>query len=839
MPARRLTRQQLFIAVVVLLVAGPGASTQTRSGAGSTGSLDAARRALNAGQYDDVDSLLRAETDPAAVAVRAQALVARGKYSDAEKLLTPPAAAAPSSDAALELGLLQQYLGRRADATRTLRRIADTMRAATAADYLRLARADAALGQFGDANSAFRSADRLSPNDPRVNTAWGELFVDKGENAEAQKSFQLALQASPDDVAAIVGTARIALDTNPPNAVAAIQRALKINPKYVPAHLLLADMALDDRKRDEAQASIKAALDVNPNSLEARALDAAIAFLEDKNDEFAKKVADLLKINPTYGEVYRVAGDKAASNYRFDDAVKLVQQALKVDPENTRAYADLGMHLLRTGDEPGARKALETAFERDRYSSSVVTKNLLEMLDKVDKFETVKTGDIIVRLDPEEAAVMREQVPAFAEQALAKLSQLWDFKPTGPILIEMFPVHDDFAVRNLGLPGMTYALGACFGRVVTVDSPHARPPGDYNWQPTLWHELAHVITIQMSNNRIPRWLTEGISVWEERRARAEWGRESDVSFAHAMDAGKIIKLDVLNEGFSDPRMISLAYYEASLLVDHMAERFGQAKLGALLRAYGKGLETEAALKEAFGITLDDLQKSFDAKLEKQYAATRAALARPKVSTPPESVDDWKKFAADNPGSFPVQMGLGQALHKAGDKAGALQAYERAAALLPLANGEENPNKAIAAIALEQGDNARAIKALEAVVRVDHSDVDSARKLASLLNAQTDAARAEDAYRRVVDVDPFDAAAQSRYGRLLLQRRDANDAARAFRSALAAKPADRAGAHTDLAEAYFAAGKLPEAKTETLAALEIAPSFERAQDLLLKLKGEAD
>ena len=95
----------------------------------------------------------------------------------------------------------------------------------------------------------------------------------------------------------------------------------------------------------------------------------------------------------------------------------------------------------------------------------------------------------------------------------------------GPILIEIFPKHDDFAVRNVGLPGMIGALGACFGRVVTMDSPQARPPGEFQWEATLWHELAHVITLQMSNQRVPRWLTEGISVYEEKRARPEWGRE--------------------------------------------------------------------------------------------------------------------------------------------------------------------------------------------------------------------------------------------------------------------------------------------------------------------------
>ena len=62
---------------------------------------------------------------------------------------------------------------------------------------------------------------------------------------------------------------------------------------------------------------------------------------------------------------------------------------------------------------------------------------------------------------------MKNYVPPLAQEALEALSKRWEFTPKGPILIEMFPRHDDFAVRTLGLPGMIGALGACFGRVVT------------------------------------------------------------------------------------------------------------------------------------------------------------------------------------------------------------------------------------------------------------------------------------------------------------------------------------------------------------------------------------
>jgi Flp pilus assembly protein TadD len=63
-----------------------------------------------------------------------------------------------------------------------------------------------------------------------------------------------------------------------------------------------------------------------------------------------------------------------------------------------------------------------------------------------------------------------------------------------------------------------------------------------------------------------------------------------------------------------------------------------------------------------------------------------------------------------------------------------------------------------------------------------------------------------------------------------------DAVRNFRVALAAGAADRASAHADLAEALLQLGDRAEAKRQALAALEVAPTYERAQDLLLKLAG---
>jgi tetratricopeptide (TPR) repeat protein len=820
-----------FCAVCAALLIAITTSSSGQTPAADTSPAAAAARAYNTGQYDQIEDVLKSATDEQSAVLRARAHIARGRYPEAERLLAGFAASSPAGDAALELGRLQLYLGRRPEGTRTLQVVLTRGADDTPAGLMRLAAAARALERRQDANGFFRKATQLAPNDPMINTAWGELFLETYNRAEAVKSFQSALKVRADYVPAQVGLAEAIVEEDPPAAKSALEAVLKTNPSYVPAHLLIAELALDNRERDEARASLQRALAVNPNSLEARSLEAAMAFLEGRTSDFQTMVAGVLKLNPTYGDAYRVAGDHAARNYRFDEAVDLTRRALQLDAASTRAYADLGTHLLRTGDETGARRALETAFKTDPYN--VVTFNQLAMLDSVDKFETIRDGDLVIRLHPDEAGVMREHVVQLARQSLDTLSKLHQFKPTGPILVEMFPKHDDFAVRTIGLPGFIGALGACFGRVVTLDSPRARPPGQFSWEATLWHEMAHVISLQMSNNRIPRWLSEGMSNFEERRARPEWGREMEVPFAQALDAGKLLKLRDIQEGFSDPRMISLVYHQSSLVVEHLIDTYGDQAWWRLLRAYGKGLETDAAFKEAFNVTLDDVQASFDARLDKQYADLRRALKTPTI---PEkaTVDQLKALATDNPGSFGAQMALARALYEAGDMTMAVAALERASKLVPAANGQQNPNALIAAIATKQGDNARAIRALEAVVRVDSSDVEASRRLAGLVAPLGDEARTAAAYERVAGLDPFDAQAQGVVGRYALKQKDGPRAVRALRAALAAGPADKATAHVDLAEAFLMTAQYGDAKRETLAALEIAPSFERAQDLLLKI-----
>ena len=93
------------------------------------------------------------------------------------------------------------------------------------------------------------------------------------------------------------------------------------------------------------------------------------------------------------------------------------------------------------------------------------------------------------------------------------------------------------------------------------------------------------------------------------------------------------------------------------------------------------------------------------------------------------------------------------------------------------------------------------------------------------------------YERIVALDPWDADARVALGRLALQEGDAERAIREFRTVVALGPVDQAAAFTDLAESYLRGGRRAEARKHTLAALEIAPGYARAQDLLLEIAGE--
>jgi len=270
-------------------------------------------------------------------------------------------------------------------------------------------------------------------------------------------------------------------------------------------------------------------------------------------------------------------------------------------------------------------------------------------------------------------------------------------------------------------------------------------------------------------------------------------------------------------------------------VDHIVRSHGDAALRTLVRSFADGTEGDAAIDKALGVSIDQLQAAFDKSLDTRFASVRAALReQPKVAAPAAGdIAALRIAATTHPNRYQTQLALGAALAAQGDKA-AFEPLEKAAALVPMAIGEDSPHALMGELAEKLGDSARAIKEYQALLLQDHTAIEPARRLAALAAKAQDEKALAAAHERIVELDPFDAQGHTGLGRLALKRGNALLAMREFKAALAIGPADLAAAHCDLGESYLAAGRLADAKREVLAALEIAPSFERAQDLLLKI-----
>jgi cellulose synthase operon protein C len=865
----RAARVVTLLPVIALTVLTPTASAEDRASAGTRGqpaqvqaaqAQDAQARAAQAkaeqaraaaelaftksataaiahGKRSEAEALARGRGagDPAAAAILGRLAIDRGQYENALALLQPAAARSPLGEAALELGLLYRQLGRASEAAGALVPLVNATRGGvTAEGLLRAARAAHALDQAQTANSLYRDASDALKNDAAVNTSWGAFFFEKHRPGEAVKSFRLAIQADASWAPAQIGLARALADDDSAAAAAAAVRALEIDPALVDAHLFVAETSLDEDRPAAAKVAIDRVLAINARSPEAHALLAAIAWVAGRTAEYEAEVARSLAVNPTRGDTYRTVAAHAARKYRFDEAVALGRRAVSLEPTNIPAYADLGMNLLRLGAEAEARRMLDTAFRGDR--TDLVTLNLLRVLDTLDGFETQKSGVATIRMDPVEAPVLGLYAGPLVARALTEMRGRYGIDPRGAVTIQIFPKHDDFAVRTAGMPGLEGALGASFGSVVTQDSPRSRKPGEFNWQATMWHELAHVFTLQLSNQRVPRWVTEGISVYEEGLVDPAWPRDAELAFAKAYGEGRALKLEDLNAGIARGETISLAYFESSLVVGFLVERHGQESLRVMLRAFADGADVESALRKATGSGLADLQAAFNARLEQRYGAIGRAMRRPEGVVMPTgaSVAAWQALAAQHRGSYPVQMAAGDALAAASAREPAIASYERAAALVPIAIGPNSPRARIAELAARAGDFGRALRELSSLVAADHTNIEAARQLAPIAKRLGDTAATALAFERIVVIDPFDSAAHTSLGRIAVERRDAALATREFRAALAAGPVDPAPAHCDLSEALLLGGQRAEAKKEVLAALEIAPTYGRAQDLLLKI-----
>lgn len=783
------------------------------------------------GKLAEAEQMARSQGAPG-LALLGEILVLRGKLSAADSAYRASISAKAPGYRVAEAGLAE-LAWRRGDRTRSLqlaRALVDAYVSGSnwnADDCVAAGRAFVLIGTTDkqavkNALAAFDRAVEVDGTNIEGRIRAGDLFLDKYNAPDAKSSYEDVLKIVPGNSRATLGLARVAEFSGSKEATKLVQDALKANPSLTPALLMVARAHLEAELYDSADVATRRVLAVDSSSMTAWALIGASAWITGDSAEYKRALAVAQKLNPAPSEFYAEMADAAVRQRRYGQGVQLARLALAADSLSTRALGLVGTNELREGKMGEGRATLERAFAIDPFN--LWHKNTLDLLDLVRTFKTIDRGNFVVVAPPKQADLMSVYLLPLLQEAYDTLSRRYQYKPSGKVRLEIYDRHADFSVRTVGLAGLG-ALGVSFGPVLAMDAPSARDRNEFNWGATAWHELGHTFTLGSSGNRVPRWLSEGLSVAEERRARAGWGFDETLDFFDAYAGGKLRPVSQLNEGFLRPRFEQetiLSYNLASLVCEMIESQWGANAIPNMLKAYRDGLETQEVFVRVLKVTPDSLDKAFDAYMKKRFALPLAAIAP--AGSPPGT-----------PGPFVVSMRKAAELAKEEKTEEARAELLRAQAMFPDYAGPNGPAWQLAAIEKERGNIKAAVEQL-ARITTRNGTAFEANMLEADLRAQLgDTAGMKTALERVIWINPYDLTVHERLAVAAARTRDFKRAILERRAILALDPPDKLDAQYELARALIDGGEVAEARRTLLNVLEQSPAFEKAQTLLLELR----
>lgn len=686
-----------------------------------------------------------------------------------------------------------------------------------------LARAEAlrGLGDVAAANAAYRNAAELRPDDAQIRARWGLLYLDVHQDADAQALFLEALERDPDDPDALLGLAELALGRFDAAVHEYLERAER-HPEAAPrVRLLEARLALE-RGDTAAGRAILQAIVAGRDDAPGAADPARVRALAVQLDGYALlAAADALDAvspspwleralarNPRFGAAHSVPAHYFVINRRYREAVARYEQAVTIEPDAWNAHAQLGINLMRVNRPGQARAHLERAYQGDPYNA--LTVNSLRLLDLLDQFAEVRSQAVLLRAPADQAPLLMTTVDQLAGRARDEMSARYGYVPDGEVLIEIYQHHDDFAVRTVGLPGIGI-LGATFGDVVVMDGPAAKSIDEgFDWVSALWHELAHVYTLGATDNRVSRWLSEGISVMEEWRFGPTRREAVPLHFLEALADDRLLGVTELDDGFmrpSHPQQVATSYVQSGLLCGFIADQH-PGGLARMLSAYREGAGTSEAVRRGLGVAPAELDRNFRAYLNARFGELAAGLDdyRQDLQSAHEAVgeENWpaaRAAAARAVARYPSFVDAGSAY-------------------LPLARAQS---------ALDQP--ADLLLTVEDYFRRGGRDPWA---LAQLAGATADAGLGLQALATLARTTPLDGAVRLQLGDALAAQGQAAAALAEYRAALQLDPLDVAPVYYRLARSHYQLGNLDDARNEVLRALEIAPGYGPALDLLLTL-----
>jgi tetratricopeptide (TPR) repeat protein len=421
------------------------------------------------------------------------------------------------------------------------------------------------------------------------------------------------------------------------------------------------------------------------------------------------------------------------------------------------------------------------------------------------------------------------------QRAKATLCDKYGLVLDKPVTLELFKHQQDFAVRTFGSPGGDGFLGVCFGDVITANSPKLERRS--NWEATLWHEFCHVVTLNLTNNKMPRWLSEGISVYEERACNPTWGQHMNPHYRKMILGGELTPISRLSSAFLSPPTpmhLQFAYYESSLVVEFLVDRYGLEAVKAILSDLGKGEEINHVIAK-HTMAMDELEKAFEtfARQRAESLAEKVDWDQPEHLEAGADIDTVTQWLQTHPHSFWALTAQAKYLISQQQWQQAKEPLKTLIDLYPDYIGQDNAYSLLARIYRELNETDEEYQILSEWAS---RSADAAEAYARLMEIEIE----QQAWDKVLQNGEQFLAVYPLRGQIYQDMASAGEALEktdqaidAYQRALMLDPADPAEIHYRLAKLYQNTDTAL-AKRHVLDALADAPRYREAHQLLLQL-----
>jgi tetratricopeptide (TPR) repeat protein len=251
--------------------------------------------------------------------------------------------------------------------------------------HLRLALVFAHAGQYNKAMSELKTALVVQPSSPRVYTAFGDHYLQRGMLDDAEKAYKKALLIEPKFMKAHDNLAAVLLKKGDGQRfVAALKEAVAVSPNSATRQVMLGKALLESGMTGEAQKAFKYAVSAEPQNTVAHMEIGEILLEKNMNQEAAELFASVSQINPEDVHVYNRLGIAYRKQGKFPEAIVEYKKALQIEPQDENLYYNLGRVYLEADMIADAKAQFLKALE--------LNPGFPEVLQILREFEAKRSG---------------------------------------------------------------------------------------------------------------------------------------------------------------------------------------------------------------------------------------------------------------------------------------------------------------------------------------------------------------------------------------------------------------------------------------------------------------